>query len=57
MNKFTHARAHSYSRLAGIPAPWLVGLLYTMYGFRAPLLVQLVGIVAYGVLVLTLREE
>jgi MFS family permease len=47
----------SYSRLAGIPAPWLGGLLYTRYGFRAPLIVHLVGIIAYGVLVFTLREE
>ena len=47
----------SYSRLAGIPAPWLGGQLYTLYGFRAPLLVQLMGVVAYGALVITLREE
>jgi MFS family permease len=47
----------SYSRLAGIPAPWLGGQLYTRYGFRAPLIVHLVGIVAYGVLLFTLREE
>ena len=47
----------SYSRLAGIPAPWLGGQLYTRYGFRAPLIVHLVGIIAYGVLVFTLREE
>jgi MFS family permease len=47
----------SYSRLAGIPAPWLGGQLYTRYGFRAPLMVHLVGIVAYGVLLFTLREE
>jgi len=47
----------SYSRLAGIPAPWLGGQLYTMYGFRAPLLVHLVGIMAYGLLIFTLRED
>jgi len=47
----------SYSRLAGIPAPWLGGQLYMRYGFRAPLIVHLVGIIAYGVLVFTLREE
>jgi len=46
----------SYSRLAGIIAPWIGGTLYTLYGFKAPLLVHLVGIIAYGVLVSTLRE-
>jgi MFS family permease len=47
----------SYSRLAGIPAPWLGGLLYTLYGFRAPLLVHILGIVVYGVLVFNLKDE
>lgn len=47
----------SYARLAGIPAPWLGGQLYTLYGFRAPLLVQLASIMVYGALVFTLREN
>ncbi|MGD2142256.1 MAG: MFS transporter [Candidatus Bathyarchaeota archaeon] len=47
----------SYSRFAGIPAPWLGGQLYTLYGFRAPLFVHIMGIVVYGVLILTLREK
>jgi MFS family permease len=47
----------SYGRLAGIPAPWLGGQLYTRYGFSAPLLVHIMGIVAYGVLLFTMREE
>jgi DHA1 family tetracycline resistance protein-like MFS transporter len=47
----------SYGRLAGIPAPWLGGQLYTLYGFRAPLLVQLASIMVYGALVFTLREK
>ena len=47
----------SYGRLAGIPAPWLGGQLYTRYGFSAPLLVHIIGIVAYGVLLFTMREE
>ncbi len=32
----------AYSRFAGIPAPYIAGVLYTAYGFEAPLLV-LVG--------------
>ena len=47
----------SYARLAGIPAPWLGGQLYMLYGFRAPLLVHILGIAVYGVLVFTMREE
>jgi hypothetical protein len=31
----------SYSKLAGIPAPWVGGLLYSNFGFNAPLLVHL----------------
>jgi hypothetical protein len=46
----------NHSRIAGIPAPWLGGQLYTLYGFRAPLAVHLACIVVYGVLVLSLRE-
>jgi len=33
----------AYSRFAGMPAPYLAGVLYTAYGFEAPLLV-LVGL-------------
>jgi DHA1 family tetracycline resistance protein-like MFS transporter len=47
----------SCSRIAGIPAPWLGGQLYTLYGFRAPLMVHLLCIVVYGILVFTLREK
>ena len=47
----------SYSRLAGIPAPWLGGQLYILNGFRAPLIVHLLCIIVYGTLVSTLREK
>jgi len=47
----------SYSRLAGILAPWLGGTLYTLYGFRAPFLFHLMGIMVYGIIVFTLRDE
>jgi MFS family permease len=47
----------SYSRLAGIPAPWLGGMLYTLYGFRAPLLVHLGFIFVYGALIISIRER
>jgi MFS family permease len=43
----------AYSRLAGIPAPWLGGVLYSTYGFSAPLLVQLLALSIYGFLLLT----
>jgi MFS family permease len=46
----------SYIRLAGIPAPWLAGLLYSSYGFYAPLAGQLVCQVLSGVLLFSLRE-
>jgi hypothetical protein len=43
----------SYSRLASIPAPWLGGVLYSTYGFSAPLLVHLLALSIYGFLLLT----
>jgi MFS family permease len=46
----------SYIRLAGIPAPLLAGLLYSSYGFSAPLSCQLVCLVISGVLLFSLRE-
>jgi hypothetical protein len=54
-NSVTFAR-EKHSRIAGIPAPGLGGQLYTLYGFRAPLVVHLAYIVVYGVLVFSLRE-
>ena len=46
----------SYIRLAGIPAPWIAGLLYSSYGFSAPLVGQLVCQVLSGALLFSLRE-
>ena len=44
------------ARLAGIPAPWLGGLLYSAYGFGAPLSVHLGSLVISGLLIFTMRE-
>ncbi len=44
------------SRLAGIPAPWLGGLLYSAYGFGAPLSVQLGCLMVSGLLIFTMKE-
>ncbi|MBL7168709.1 MFS transporter [Candidatus Bathyarchaeota archaeon] len=46
----------AYSKIAGIPAPWLGGFLYTAYGFSAPLLFHLVLLVAGFLLVATLKD-
>ena len=46
----------AYSKIAGIPAPWLGGFLYTNYGFPAPLLFHLVFLVAGFLLVATLKD-
>jgi MFS family permease len=40
----------AYGRFAGIPAPYLAGVLYTRYGFAAPLLV-LVGFALFWSLI------
>jgi MFS family permease len=47
----------SYSRLAGILAPWFGGVLYSTYGFSAPLLVHLVALFIYGFLLVTFKER
>jgi len=46
----------AFSKIAGIPAPWLGGFLYTAYGFSAPLLFHLVLLVAGFLLVTTLKD-
>ncbi|MCW3991651.1 MAG: MFS transporter [Candidatus Bathyarchaeota archaeon] len=45
-----------YSRLAGIPAPWVGGLLYSSLGFAAPLAVHLICLMVSGALIFSLRE-
>jgi MFS family permease len=44
------------ARVAGIPAPWLGGLLYSAYGFGAPLTVHLGCLMLSGLLIFTMRE-
>jgi hypothetical protein len=46
----------AYSMLAGIPAPWLGGLLYSKFGFVAPLAVYLVCVIISAPIVFTLKE-
>jgi MFS family permease len=46
----------AYNRLMGIPAPYFAGLLYTNYGFAAPLLVLLCCGLAWGVLLFKLQD-
>lgn len=46
----------SYARLAGIPAPWIGGLLYSSLGFAAPLTVHLLCLMVSGALVFSLKE-
>jgi MFS family permease len=47
----------AYSKLAGIPTPWLGGLLYSAYGFTAPLTVHLGCMAIFGFLIYTLKEK
>ena len=47
----------AYSKLAGIPTPWLGGLLYSAYGFSAPLTVHLGCMAIFGLLIFTMKEK
>jgi len=49
-------KLESYVRWVGIPAPWLGGLLYSSYGFAAPLVVQAICLTASGALIFSLKE-
>jgi MFS family permease len=49
-------RLTSYSRLAGIPAPYLASLLYSIYGFPAPLLLHLTLLLLTGLLIFSVEE-
>jgi MFS family permease len=44
----------AYSRLAGISAPYIAGVIYSNYGFSAPLLVMLCFAVVWTIMVLRL---
>ena len=46
----------AYSKLAGIPAPWIGGLLYSAYGFSAPLMVLLACLSISVAIVVSLKE-
>jgi len=47
----------AYSKLAGIPAPWIGGILYSTYGFTAPLVVHFVCLMIAGFLIFSLKEK
>jgi hypothetical protein len=47
----------AYSKISGIPTPWLGGLIYSAYGFSAPLAVHLGLLMVSGVLIFTLKEK
>jgi MFS family permease len=46
----------AYAKISGIPAPWLGGLIYSRYGFKAPLLVHLASLTIGIGLVLSIKE-
>ena len=50
-------RLAAFTGLIGFPAPFVAGLLYDAFGFQAPLLAGLVGIVIETVMLATLVEE
>lgn len=46
----------AYTKLIGIPAPWIGGLLYSYFGFKAPMVVHLAMLILSGALLLRMRE-
>jgi len=46
----------AFARMAGIPSPWLGGLLYSSFGFSAPLVVHLVCLMVSSALIFSLKE-
>ena len=46
----------AYARLMGIPAPYFAGILYTNYGFAAPLIVLLCCNLMYGAILFKLKD-
>ena len=50
-------RLAAFQGLVGFPAPFIGGLLYDAFGFRAPLLAGIVGIVATTVMLVMLVKE
>ena len=47
----------AYNRFLMIPAPYLAGILYTNYGFSAPLLVHLAFLIIWSILVYRIKES
>jgi len=47
----------SYSKLAGIPAPWIGGLLYSNFGFNAPLLVHLACLIVSAFILMSVETD
>jgi MFS family permease len=47
----------SYTKLVGIPAPWLGGVLYSTLGFSAPLIVHLAFLSISGVIIFSIKES
>ena len=50
-------RLAAFQGLVGFPAPFIGGLLYDAFGFQAPLLAGLIGILATTVMLVVLVEE
>jgi MFS family permease len=50
-------RLAAFQGLVGFPAPFIGGLLYDAFGFQAPLLVSLLGILVTTVMLVVLVEE
>jgi MFS family permease len=50
-------RLAAFQGLIGFPAPFIGGLLYDAFGFQAPLLAGLAGVVVETVMLVTLVEE
>jgi MFS family permease len=47
----------SYSKLAGIQAPWIGGLLYSNFGFNAPLLVHLACLIVSAFILMSVETD
>ena len=46
----------AYAKISGIPAPWIGGIIYETYGFKAPLYAQLVCVIVVFSIVFSLKE-
>lgn len=44
------------AKISGIPAPWIGGIIYATYGFKAPLYVQLVCVIIVFSMVFSFKE-